>query len=152
MYQEKDKEKLQELAIYFSEYVVNEDRIYHEAAKSLKIRDSFLWILYALEFYEEPLSFTELVKKTGLTKQTCYSAVQKMLEEKLIGTDENKRRCKYFLLEKGQILAKETAGKIQKAEIAALKTLSEEELDSMYKTSFKFFKALEQEFSKLKGE
>lgn len=149
---QKDRENLQKLAAYFSEYFVNSDRIYHEAAKSLKIRDSFLWILYALEFDQKPLSFTELVKKTGLSKQTCYSALQKMLEEGLLGADEDKRRCKYYLLDKGKELAKSTAGKIQDAEVAALQTLSAKELESMYDISGRFLKALDNEFSKLKGE
>lgn len=87
------------------------DQIYHAYALKFGFSDSTFAILYTLSVEGGSCLLSEIVKLTGLPKQTVNSAIRKMEDEKTIFlTDQGKRRKIVNFTKEGEIKAKKSAG------------------------------------------
>lgn len=105
------------------------DELYRRAAKALDIPDCALWILYTLRTEREIITQKEICEAFYYPKQTVNSALKRLeVDGSIVLSEMEDRRSKRIsLTEKGKKLAKKTADRLIKAELAAMSGLSEEE-------------------------
>ena len=85
------------------------DHIYHQASLKFSLSDSTFALLYTICCEGDGLGITELVRLSGMPKQTVNSALRKMEADGLIsltGTDGKKKAV--HLTEKGTKLSEES--------------------------------------------
>ena len=87
------------------------DQIYHEYALKFGMSDSVFAILYTLSVEGGVCMLSDIVKLSGLPKQTVNSAIRKMEEDKTIYlSDQGKRRKVVNFTKEGEERAKKSVG------------------------------------------
>lgn len=99
-------------------YLLNEiEAVYHEASLKLGLSDSIMKILYAICDHGEGCTLQNIIRYTGMSKQTVNSALRKLEHEELIYLELiDAKSKKVYLTKKGKQLTKETAGRILEIE------------------------------------
>lgn len=140
-----------EQKIYRINFLANTmDALYHQAAKSLGVADSVLYILYTLHSNGESCPLTDLYRVSAISKQTINSAIRKLEAEEVIYLKKYDGKSKIVCLtDKGRDYVRETAEKLLAAEGTAFAGWSAEELDSYLHLIEKHVASLRQQFSKL---
>ncbi len=104
------------------------DECYRLAARALGCSEITVWTLYTV--LEEPgCTQSHLCDLLCQPKQSVNSSLKKLEQEGYVTlqvTDTDKRSKHIFLTEKGETLARETAGRIRDAEMQALSEDPEE--------------------------
>lgn len=94
----------------FNYFLSETNSAYHEVAVKLGVSDSVMQILYAVCDQGEGCLLLQIVRLTGLSKQTVNSALRKMEEEALLYLDlADAKKKKVYLTEKGRELANRSA-------------------------------------------
>lgn len=108
------------------------DSIYHDAAVKYGLSDTAMWILYLVSDDSESYTQQDLCRRCFFPKQTINTALNSLVKdgharlEPIPGTRNSKR---IILTESGKALAAETTDKLKKAENAAYRRFTDEELN-----------------------
>ncbi|MGN0422380.1 MAG: MarR family winged helix-turn-helix transcriptional regulator [Lachnospiraceae bacterium] len=79
--------------------------LYHDISVKLGLSDSESMVMYMLYDTQEPLTQSDIVKATGLSKQTLNSAIRKLEKEEIIILEKlNEKSKKIVMTDKGRIL------------------------------------------------
>lgn len=90
---------------------------YHEAALRFGLADSTQLILYTICYLGDNCPLSDIVKMTGISKQTINSALRNMEKQGLIRLTAATPRTKNVMLtEKGEALAGKTVVRLMQAE------------------------------------
>lgn len=107
------------------------DALYHQASLKLGISDSVTIVLYTVYDAGESCLLSDIYKKSGISKQTVNSAIRGLEADKILYLEQYAGRAKKVVLtDAGRKLVKETVERLQKAEIQAFDTWSEEEVST----------------------
>lgn len=125
-------------------HIISEtDALYHEASFRLGISDSVCMILYSICTIGKSCPLNQIVKSTGLSKQTVNSALRRLEKEGIVYLEAVDGRSKNVCLtEKGMHLASETAGKIIEIENEILDSWSQKDMVRYFELSEKFLECL----------
>ncbi len=108
------------------------DSIYHDAAVKYGLSDTSMWILYLVSDDSERYTQQDLCRRCFFPKQTINTALNSLIRngharlEPISGTRNSKR---IILTESGKALAAGTTDKMKKAENAAYRRFTDEELN-----------------------
>ncbi len=112
----------------YNQLISEIDEVYHEIAVKQGFSDSSMMILYSLADNGGQCRLPELIKASGLNKQTANSALRKLENGGLIYLEpaggRSKRVC---LTEKGSLTVRETVGRVLEAENDIYSSWSREE-------------------------
>lgn len=108
------------------------DAVYHEASLKFGISDSVSVILYTICNFGDSCFLSDLVKYSGISKQTINSALRKMEQEKLIRLEAYDGRKKIiYLTEQGRVLAERTVMRLIAQENAMFDAWSVEDKEKL---------------------
>lgn len=89
------------------------DAVYHEAARKLGLSDSAMLILYTICNNGEECPLQDIMRLSGISKQTVNSALRKLEGENIVYLEAfGGRRKKICLTEKGKALTKNTVFRV----------------------------------------
>lgn len=124
--------------------------LYHQASLKLGISDSVSIVLYTIYDAGESCLLSDIYKKSGISKQTVNSAIRGLETDNILYLEQYTGRAKRVVLtEKGRDFVKETVGKIQKAEIQAFDTWSEEEINTYIQLMEKYTHCFRKQIEKM---
>ena len=102
--------------------------LYHDISVKLGLSDSESMVMYMLYDTQEPLTQSDIVKATGLSKQTLNSAIRKLEKEGVIILEKiNEKSKKIVMTEKGQVLIAQKIKPLVDMEDHVLDTWTEED-------------------------
>ncbi|MDO5784123.1 MAG: MarR family transcriptional regulator [Eubacteriales bacterium] len=112
-------------------YLTSEiEAAYHEAALKFGVSDSAMRILYTLSLGGGEQLLSDIVRLSGISKQTINSSLRKLERDEIIYLEmAGLRKKKVCLTEKGTILAQNSAMKILEIENAVFASWSKVERD-----------------------
>lgn len=140
---------LHDILIRYNRIFKDTDKIYHNFAKSYGLSDCAFWILYLLRETDTQYTQAEICNMLSLPRQTVNSALKNLQSEGYISLTpvENNKKSKILVLtEKGEVLAKNSADMVLKAEIKVLRQFSENELQLFLSLSEKYAVLLRKEY------
>lgn len=113
----------------YNQMIRENDRMYHEVAKSMGLSDCAMWILYTLRTEEAALSLSSLGDLLCYAKQTLHSALKGLEADGYITLSPavDKRRKQIVLTEEGYQLAQRTVDQLIDAEDSAIHALTPQE-------------------------
>ncbi len=115
--------------------------IYHEAAKRLGLADSVMKILYVICNIGQDCPLVDVVRLSGLGKQTINSALRKMESQGLLYLQSSGGRRKIVCLTaSGQKLAENTVIRMIQMENEAMLNWTEEETDVYIELTQRFMR------------
>lgn len=110
-------------------YLVGEiDAAYHEAARRLGLSDSAMSILYTICLNGDSCPLSDIVRLSGVRKQTINSALRKLEESGVVETRGGKRK-QVYLTAAGETLAQSSAMRVLKLENEIFDSWPKEELE-----------------------
>lgn len=121
-------------------YLTSEiEAAYHEAAWKFGLSDSAMRILYTICLCGEECLLSEVVRLSGISKQTINSALRKLEQDGnvFLETVDGKKK-KVCLTEEGKLLAKNSAVRVQEIEDAIFDSWSEVERNSYMELTERF--------------
>ncbi len=136
-----------EPAKQFSYLTCEIDLAYHEAARRLGQPDSAMRILYTICLNGGSCPLSDIVRMSGLSKQTVNSALRKLEQSGAVDT-QGGRTKRVRLTEAGQSLARDTALRVLEIETEIYDSWSGEELDSYITLTERYLSAFKE---KIKG-
>ena len=96
--------------------------------KKLGLSDSESMVMYMLYDIQEPLTQSDIVKATGLSKQTLNSAIRKLEKEGIIILEKlNEKSKKIVMTDKGQVLIEQKMKPLVDMEDRVLASWTEED-------------------------
>lgn len=114
------------------------DEAYHEAALKLGLSDSTMLVLYTVCNHGESCLVNDIIRLSGISKQTLNSALRKLENEDVIYLEavggKKKQVC---LTDKGKTLVKGTVLRVIEIENAIFDSWTERELTRKYLLDFK---------------
>ena len=118
---------------------------YHEASVKLGLSDSTVSVLYTLCSEGSPCALHEIVRQSGMSKQTINSSIRKLEREGHIILKPGKgRQMHIFLTETGMELAKERIFPVIEIENKVFDSMPEEESRELLRLSRKYIEMLEE--------
>mgnify|MGYP001638310654 CR=1 FL=1 len=126
-------------------YLVTEiDAAFHEAARKLELTDSAMLVLYGLCDQGTPCPLNDIIRLSGLRKQTVNSALRKLEADGIVYLENlDRRKKRVCLTEQGKRLAEATVMQILQIEDEIFSAWTQAERDSYleltrrYLTEFK---------------
>lgn len=127
-------------------YIMGEtNAAYHMASVKLGLTDSAMTILYSLCNYKGRCLLGDIIKLSGMSKQTVNSALRGLEADGVVTLEaESGRRKAVRLTEKGRALAENTVARLIRIENEIFAAWSQEELE----TYLGFVKRYLEEFKK----
>ena len=127
------------------------DALYRNVGAVFGFSDCAMWVLYYLILTEEEISQQDLIEKMMFPKQTINSAVsvlavKGLVELSMIPGTRNKK--KITLTAAGEELAKNTVGKMYRAECRAVEQMGAERMEQFMELYRVFYEHLHTEFAK----
>lgn len=123
---------------------------YHEAALKFGLADSAQFILYTICYLGDSCPLSDVVKMTGISKQTVNSALRKMEKQGLIRLIAATPRTKNILLtEKGEALAEKTVLRLMGAEDAIFSEWAAEDVEKYLDLNERFLNGLREKIKQL---
>lgn len=81
------------------------NELYHDISMKLGLSDSESMVMYMLYDTQKPLTQSDIVKATGLSKQTLNSSIRKLEKNGIIILEKlNEKSKKIVVTDKGQLL------------------------------------------------
>ena len=118
---------------------------YHEAAVKLGLSDSVMAVFYTLCSEGDPCPLQEIVRQSGMSKQTINSAIRKLEGEDSVRLEAAKGRGKNVsLTPKGRELARRTVLPMMELEDEIYASWTEEELKGYLELTERFLAALKE--------
>jgi len=112
---------------------------YHDAALKFGLADSTQFILYTICFLGDNCPLSEIVKITGISKQTISSAIRNMEKQgllKLVAATPKTKKA--VLTEKGEALAEKTVQRLMRAEDEVFAAWPEEDVQKYLELNERF--------------
>lgn len=123
---------------------------YHEAALKFGLADSTQFILYTICYLGDQCLLSEVVRMTGISKQTINSAVRKMEKEGVIRLAAATSKTKKIVLtEAGAALAEKTVLRLLKAEDEIFASWSEADVEKYLELNERFANELKNKITQL---
>lgn len=126
------------------------EEVYHEIARKQGFSDSAMAVLYTLADHDGKCGLSELVRLSGVYKQTINSALRKLEKEEIVYLEpaggRSKRVC---FTEKGGALARETVGRVIDAEKKIYSSWSREEWELYTQLTQRYLDQLRQEIKEI---
>ena len=124
--------------------------VYHEAAVKLGLSDSTVSVLYTLCSEGDSCALQEIVRQSGMSKQTINSAIRKLEGEGFIRLEAAGGRGKNVrLTERGRELARRTAVPLIELEDEIYTSWSREELRTYLELTGRFVAAFREKVKRL---
>lgn len=121
--------------------IAETDAIYHEAAKRMGLSESVVRILYIICHIGQNCLLSEIVRLSGVRKQTINSALRKMESQGLLYLQSAGGRRKIVCLTtSGQRLAENTVMRMIQMENEAMLNWTEEETDVYIELTQRFMR------------
>lgn len=124
-------------------YLTSEiEAVYHEAAIKVGLSDSALRILYAVCLQGDGCLLSEIVRLSGISKQTINSALRKLEKGDILRLERaggNKK--KVFFTERGKTLSKNSAMRVIGLENEVLSSWTKSERETYLALTEKFLSA-----------
>lgn len=122
------------------------DEVYHELALRQGFSDSAMAIFYTLADHEGQCLLADLIRLSGMNKQTINSALRKLEDEDILYLEpaggKAKRVC---LTEKGYATARKTVGRVLDAENRIYASWSRAEWELYVQLTERFLNQLREE-------
>lgn len=127
--------------------------LYHELCVKLDISDSEQVILNTIHDEEGPLTQSDIVRLTGMTKQTVHSSIRELAKKNVIRLDAIDAKSKEIVLtEEGTLYLQEKVIPMIDIENRVLSQWTPEERETYVKMALSFRDALEQEVNTYEKE
>lgn len=102
---------------HYNQIISQIDEVYHEIALKQGFSDSAMGVLYVLADHDGTCPLPELIRRSGLNKQTINSALRKLEGEELVYLKPTDGRCKCVCLTpKGKDTVQDTVERVLSAE------------------------------------
>lgn len=125
----------------FNYFLSETNSAYHEAAVKLGVSDSVIQVLYAVCDQGDGCLLKQIVKLTGVSKQTLNSALRKMEEEGLLYLQQADAKKKtVHLTEKGRELADRSARLVWNMEDDIFNAWSKEDREKYLELTERFLR------------
>lgn len=136
----------------YNQIICETEGLYHEASWKLGLSDSAQRILYAICNLGDPCFLSDVIRFSGISKQTINSALRKLEgEEILTAAAAGGRKKQISLTEKGRALAQETVMQIIEIEDEIYSSWTEEERRLYLELTQRYFEAFRERIRDLKG-
>lgn len=127
------------------------DEVYHEVAVRQGFSDSIMAILYTLSDNDGRCLLADLIKLSGLNKQTVNSALRKLENGGIVYLESAGGKAKRVCLtEKGFLTVRETVNRVLDAEKKIYSSWSREEWDLYVRLTERFLCQLREEMKEIK--
>lgn len=132
-------------------YLTSEmESLYHQASLKLGITDSVSIVLYTIFDEGDGCLLSDVYKKSGIRKQTVNSAIRSLEADNILYLEQHTGRAKKILLtDKGKEYVQKTVARLYEAEVQALDTWSEEEINTYVRLMEKYADCIRQQIHKL---
>ncbi len=132
-------------------YLMSEiDAAYHGAALKLGLSDAGMSILYTICNYGDRCPLNDIIRLSGICKQTVNSALRKLESDGIVYLESfHGRRKIVCLTEKGKVFVKDTVFHVIQIENEIFDSWTEEELEVYMTLVEKYLRAFEAEIEKL---
>lgn len=133
-------------------YLLSEiNAVYREASSALGISDSVMQILYTICNYGDSCLLGDILRMTGLPKQTVNSALRKLEGEGIVYLrSAEKKKKSVHLTEKGKSLASATVLRLMEMENAVFDSWTAEERQSYLRLNQKYLNQFKETIKELK--
>lgn len=126
------------------------DDIYHDIALHQGYSDSAMSILYTLVDHDGACLLSELVRQSGLSKQTVNSSLRKLEGDGVIVLEPAGGRAKRVCFtEQGTALAQKTVSRVLAAENKIYASWTDEEWELYIRLTERFLRQLRQEVKEI---
>lgn len=134
-------------------YLLSEiNAAYYEASAVMGISDSVMQILYTICNFGDSCLLGDIVRMTGMPKQTINSALRKLENEGILYLQTADRRKKrVYLTDAGKTLASRTALPLMELENAVFDAWSEEERNLYLELTQRYLTRFKEKVKELKG-
>lgn len=123
---------------------------YHDAALKFGLADSTQFILYTICCLGDVCPLSDIVKMTGISKQTVNSAIRKMEQQELVYLSVATPKTKNVALtKKGEELAKKTVVRLLKAEDEIFSSWSNDDVKKYLELNERYLKDLKEKIKQL---
>lgn len=127
------------------------DEVYHEVAIRQGFSDSVMAILYTLSDHDGQCRLPELIKLSGVNKQTINSALRKLEKDEIVYLEpaggKSKRVC---LTEKGFSTVHKTVDRVLEVEKKIYSSWSQEEWELYVQLTERYLYQLREEMKEIK--
>lgn len=145
------EQKTQSESRYYNRLISEIDEVYHEIAVKQGFSDSAMSILYELSENEGSCRLTDLIRQSGVNKQTINSALRKLEKDEIVYLEpaggKSKRVC---LTEKGFVTVHETVEKVKDVEKKIYASWSREEWELYVKLTERYLNQLREEMKEIR--
>lgn len=133
-------------------YLLSEiNAVYREASSALGISDSVMQILYTICNYGDSCLLGDILRMTGLPKQTVNSALRKLEGEGIVYLrSAEKKKKSVHLTEQGKSLASATVLRLMEMENAVFDSWTAEERQSYLRLNQKYLNQFKETIKELK--
>ena len=126
------------------------EAVYHNAALKFGLADSTQFILYTICYLGDNCPLSDIVKMTGISKQTVNSALRNMEKQGLIRLIQATPKTKNVALTKnGEKLAEDTVLRLMKIEDDVFSAWSDEDVQKYLELNERFLKDLKEKIEQL---
>ena len=137
----------------FNHLISEIDAVYHESSLKLGLSDSVSRILYTICNVGDSYPLHEIIRQTGLSKQTVHSAVHKLEEEGVLFLRPLGGKAKLVCLtEQGSRLAERTALRLIQLENDLLASWDPEDVQRYLSLTERFLEDLKERVGNLPQE
>lgn len=132
-------------------YLTSEmESLYHQASLKLGITDSVSIVLYTIFDEGDGCLLSDVYKKSGIRKQTVNSAIRSLEADNILYLEQHTGRAKKILLtDQGKAYVQKTVARLYEAEVRALDTWAEEEINTYVRLMEKYADSIRQQIDKL---
>ena len=125
---------------------------YHEAASKFKLSDSAMRILYTICLKGEEGLLSDIVRLSGISKQTINSSLLKLETDGIVYLKTaDSRKKKVCLTEKGKALAQNSALQVLRFENEILDSWTEEEQQVYIELTERFLSSFKEKIKEIKA-
>lgn len=126
------------------------EAVYHDAALKFGLTDSTQLILYTICYLGDNCPLSDVVRMTGISKQTVNSAIRNMEKQDLICLTSATPKTKNIVLtEKGNELSERTVIRLMRAEDDIFASWSDEDMKKYLELNERFLEDLKEKVSRL---
>lgn len=135
---------------YYNQIISQIDEVYHEIALKQGFSDSAMGVLYVLADHDGTCPLPELIRQSGLNKQTINSALRKLEGEELVYLEPTDRRCKCVCLTpKGKDTVRDTVERVLAVERRIYGSWAKEEWELYIRLTERYLRQLREEMEEI---
>lgn len=128
------------------------DALYHQAALRLGLTDSAMLVLYHLHDHGGDCPLRDIYHRSGASKQTVHSAIGGLERDGHVVLEQEGKRKRVRLTERGVRYAEETVGRLVRAEAAVYAAWAPEEMAEYVRLTERYVEGFRRQLDTLDGE